>query len=213
MTITILVVVAVLLVAVGCGAAIWLVRQRRKAVGNIKPAEETTTGEAFSFRWRYIIFPIVVFVISIVLTAAFYPRLATEVAYHFTFGGSPDKWLSREMSAVLALAPQFLLTLLAAGIVWGLTKMRLLSSPTGVTWIKPQSILRLMGNMIGLPQLILCFAMLDIFYYNLYQTHIMPVWIFAVIIMGLGGIVLGVFFVQAVRRAIEGMNRVSGKDV
>ncbi len=58
-----------------------------------------------------------------------------------------------------------------------------------------------MGNMIALPQIILCFAMLDIFSYNSYQVHIMPLWVFALITMGLGGIILGIFFIRAIRRA------------
>ena len=57
-----------------------------------------------------------------------------------------------------------------------------------------------MGNMVALPQIILCFAMLDIFSYNSYQMHIMPLWVFALIIMGLGGIILGIFFIRAIRR-------------
>ncbi len=58
-----------------------------------------------------------------------------------------------------------------------------------------------MGNMVALPQIILCFAMLDIFSYNSYQIHIMPLWVFALIIMGLGGIILGVFFIRAIQQA------------
>ena len=57
-----------------------------------------------------------------------------------------------------------------------------------------------MGNMVALPQIILSFAMLDIFSYNAYQTRIMPLWIFALIVMVLGGIVLGVFFFSVIRR-------------
>ena len=56
-----------------------------------------------------------------------------------------------------------------------------------------------MGNMIVLPQIILCFAMLDIFSYNSYQIHLMPLWVFALIVMGLGGMALGIFFILAIR--------------
>ena len=64
-----------------------------------------------------------------------------------------------------------------------------------------------MGNMVALPQIILCFAMLDIFSYNSYQIHLMPVWIFALIIMVIGGIILGIFLFQAVRRAWVASNK------
>jgi len=63
-----------------------------------------------------------------------------------------------------------------------------------------RKILSLMGNMVALPQIILGFAMLDIFLYNAYQIDIMPLWIFAVIVLVLGGIILGVFFIILVIR-------------
>jgi hypothetical protein len=58
-----------------------------------------------------------------------------------------------------------------------------------------------MGNMIAMPQIILFFAMLDILSYNSYQIHLLPLSVFALIIMGLGSIMLAMFFVQAIRRA------------
>ena len=57
-----------------------------------------------------------------------------------------------------------------------------------------------MGNMVALPQIILGFAMLDIFLYNAYQIDILPLWIFALIVLVLGGIILGVFFIILVIR-------------
>ncbi len=64
---------------------------------------------------------------------------------------------------------------------------------------KVEGIIRLMGNMMALPQIVLGFVMLDIFIYNSYRIHIMPLWIFAVIVMGAGVIVLGIFFLRAIR--------------
>jgi membrane-bound ClpP family serine protease len=60
--------------------------------------------------------------------------------------------------------------------------------------------LLLMGNMMALPQIILGFAMLQVFSYNAYQIQLMPLWAFALLVMGLGGIILGVFFTLAVRQ-------------
>ena len=197
----IIILVAIFLVGLGFGAVVWFIYRRRQLITSKKPAEQITAREKLSFRWSYIILPVAILILSIVLTAVFYPRLPAEVAYRFTFSGSPDKWLSREMIAVWALVPQFVLALLAGGITWGVTRAGILSAQADVAWIKPQRILWFMGNMVALPQIVLCFAMLDIFSYNSYQIHLMPVWIFAVIIMGVGGIILGVFFIQAVRRA------------
>jgi hypothetical protein len=47
--------------------------------------------------------------------------------------------------------------------------------------------------------------MLDIFSYNSYQIHLIPLWVFALIVMVLGGIILGVIFLQAIRRIRGGL--------
>jgi len=101
------------------------------------------------------------------------------------------------MIVLWTLLPQFLLTLLAGAITWGITKLGTRFGQPESSWIKPESILLLMGNIIALPQIIICFAMLYIFIYNSYQIHILPLWVFALIIMGLGGIILGIFFIRA----------------
>ena len=139
--------------------------------------------------------PLAILFLSIILSAYFYRLLPTEVAAHFQLDGTPDKWLSREMTMVLVLAPQFLLVLLAGAIAWGITKLGIPSGQTGNTWVKPERIVSFMSNLVALPQLIVCFAMLDIFSYNSYQTHIMPMWIFLLAIFGLATAALGLFLV------------------
>ena len=201
MTIAIFILIAVFLIGLGCGAGAWFIFQRKLAVKGRESTKQATPVQTLTFRWSYIILPIAILSLSIILTAYFYHLLPTEVAYAFKLDGSPAKWLSREMIIVWMLTPQFLLTLLAGAITWGIAKLSTLFRRPGNTGIKPERILLLIGNMIALPQIILSFAMLDIFSYNSYQIHLMPLWAFALIIMGLGGIILGIFFIQAMRRA------------
>jgi len=191
----ILILAAILLIGLGCGVALWFALRYRQQT------KEVTTAETLPFHWSYIILPLAILSLSLILTAYFYHQLSTEVAYHFKFDGSPDRWLSREMVTLWLLVPQLLLALGAGAIVWGITKLGVLSRQSGSAGVKPETMLSLMGNLVALPQIILCFAMLDIFSYNSYQMHIMPLWVFALIIMGLGGIILGIFFVLAIRRA------------
>ncbi len=153
-----------------------------------------------TFHWSYIILPVILLLLSIILTAYFYHLLPVEVAYHFESDGSPDRWLNRGMITLWMLLPQLLLTLVAGAITLGITKLSVLFRQPESTWVKPERILSLMGNMVALPQVILFFAMLDIFSYNSYQIHLIPLWVFALIIMGLGGIILGIFFVRAMRQ-------------
>ena len=170
-----------------------------------KPGRETTPGESIPFRWRYIILPLAILLLSVILAAYFYHLLPREIAYHFQ-DGTPDKWMSRGAITAWMLTPQLLFALLSAAIVWGTTKLSARFQQTASSWV--EKILSLMGNMVALPQIILAFAMLDIFSYNAYEIHLMPLWIFAVIVMGLGGMALGIFFVLAFQR-VSGAERVN----
>jgi len=163
--------------------------------------EETTTGVSFAFRWRYIIAPVVILLLSVIVTIVFCGRLPAEVAYRFQADGSPDKLLSRGMIILWMLLPQLFLTLLAGAITWGISIISARFMQPESAAVRPERIIALMGNMIGLPQLILFFAMLDIFSYNSYQIHLLPLWVFALIVMVIGGIVIGVLFFQAIRQA------------
>ena len=202
---TILIIAIILLVGLGCGVAIWFIFRRRKEAGSKKPDEETTT----SFRWSYISLPLVFLFLSIILSAYFYHLLPADVAYHFKLDGTPDKWLSREMIIIWVLIPQFILTLMAGAITWGVTKLVYRFRQTAGTWIKPGMILSVMGNLIALPQFIGFFTMLDIFSYNLRQAHIMPIWIFLLIILGLFTISLVVSLIFMVTRARQHPRRTS----
>lgn len=153
-----------------------------------------------SFRWTYIILPLALLVLSAVFTASFYPQLSSEVAYNFK-AGAPDRLISREAAIAWGLAPQVLLVLLAVLIVGGAVKLSARFRQVETTAVK--KLLPLMGNMVALPQIILCFALLDIFRYNAYQAHIMPLWLFAVLIMALGVVILGVFFILAIRQVCK----------
>ena len=209
MIIAILILTAIFLVGLVCGVAIWFVFRRRREAKSKKPARETSTIQTLPFRWYYIILPLVFLFLSIILSAYFYHLLPTEVAYHFKLDGTPDKWLSREMIIVWVLIPQLLFTLMAGAIIWGVTKFGNLFGQTAGTWIKLERVLSFMGNLIALPQLIVFFAMLDIFSYNSYQIHLMPMWIFLLIILGLATIALVVFLAFIVFRARQHPRRTS----
>jgi len=155
---------------------------------------------ALPFRLRYTALPIAILCLSAILVAYFYPLLPREVTYHFA-QGAPGRWVNRGAFILWVLTPQFFLTLLSFAVVW--VTLKLSSYFHAATSSGIESILTLMGNMVALPQIILGFAMLDVFRYNAYGSHLMPLWLFALIIMLLGGIILGVLFVLAIRRVWE----------
>jgi uncharacterized membrane protein len=158
-----------------------------------------------TFRWTYIILPVAILFLSVILAAYFYRLLPPEAAYHLQ-DGSPDRWMSRSAVIAWLLVPQFVLVLIGLAISGGTT---ILSRRSWQTENEPvRKVLLITGNMVALPQIILAFAMLDIFLYNAYQIHLLPLWMFVLIIMVLGGIILGIFFIQALGqvRGLPGKN-------
>jgi len=200
MSTLLIILTVVFLFSLACGAVMWLFLRSRRAAGPDHPTAETAP-EAPAFRWRYIALPMVVLILTVAMVVYFYRLLPPEVAYHFQSDGSPDQWLNRSTIVLWALLPQFFLTILAGAITWGLTKLGSVSSDVAAIMAKLGRLLLVMGNMVAIPQVILCFAMLDIFSYNSYQVHILPLWVFALIVMAVGAIVLTVFFFQTVRQA------------
>jgi uncharacterized membrane protein len=166
-------------------------------VADIVPTEpERESQENNNLRWTYIALPAMILLLSLILTAIFYTLLPAEVAYHFR-SGEPDRWLGRSAIVAWLVIPQACCTLLAFAVVsTALLSVRFWSA--GATPLK--QVLPVMGNMVALPQVILLFAMLDIFLYNAYQIRLIPVWVFTVIIMALGGIVLVAFFIRTTRQ-------------
>ena len=200
MIITILV-LFIIIIAAALGGAIWFVFHARRSAQGKKTSREAVTVGSLPFRWSYIILPVAILLLSILLSAYFYHRLPTEVATHFKLNGTPDGWLSRGMTMVWVLTPQFFLALLALAITWGISKLSILLRQAQSTWERSGRILSFMGNIVALPQLVICFAMLDIFSYNSYQTHIMPLWLFLIFILGLATFAIGLFFILVMLKA------------
>jgi uncharacterized membrane protein len=149
------------------------------------------------FRWNYAILPVVFFALSIILAVCFYPLLPDDVAYHFQ-NDMPDRWLSRGSFLGWMIIPQVVFTLLALAIV-RLTMLISRYMPGKDSPLK--DVLRIMGNMMVLPQIVFVFAMIDFFLYNAYQTNLIPLWIFTLIILVVGAAVLAILFLRAIHRA------------
>lgn len=200
MLIIILILAAIVLAGLGFGVTIWFAFRNRKFDESQSTTSETRKTENVRFSARYILAPVIILVLSIILTALYYPQLPAQVGYHFKSDGTPDRWFSREMAMMLMLLPQVFLTLLSAGITWGISKMGLLSKQGSLAGIKSEGMLMLMGNVATLPQLVLAFAMLDIFSYNANQAHLLPTWAF-ILILGLATAALVIVLIYLISRS------------
>ena len=163
-----------------------------------------------AFRWTYIILPASILVIAVILTAVFYAQLPNEVAYRFS-DGEPTHVTGRGGVIAWVIGLQFVFAVLSLILVFiaTSTSRRMQIEETGLN----RSVFTVMGNLPGLIQIILLFAMLDIFLYNAYQIKLIPVWVFTVIVLILGGLVLGFYFIRAIRQARRLRDNNSGSDI
>ena len=154
------------------------------------------TENKIRFRWTYVILPVSLLLLSLILAACFYPLLPDEIAYHFQ-NDSPDKWLSRGAFIGWMVIPQVFFAILSIIVV----QIAMLTSRYIPQYSSPlPSLLPIMGNMIALPQIVLIFAMLDFFLYNAYQIKLFPLWIFTLIVLVLGAVILVILFIRNFRR-------------
>jgi hypothetical protein len=161
-------------------------------------ADNKAPEKGLAFHRSYLAGPVIILAASVVLVAAFYGGLPAEVAYRFE-GGAATGWLGRGAFIAWTLIPQLVFAALGAVITGGMIAMsrrsQLAESPP------VRKLLTIMGNMVALPQIVLLFAMLDIFLYNAYQIRLIPVWAFALVVMVGGGVALGVSLMQTLRQS------------
>ena len=194
----ILLIVVIVIFGLGFMLTLWFASRQTRALPAQGQAQET--AKKLTFRWHYIMIPIIVSIVFIIIAAIFYPRLPAEIGYHFRADGTPDRWLSREMAMVLMLAPQLLLALLAGATIRGMTKLNILPSPNEGSGIDPKKLLSRIGNLVALPQIVVGLVIVDIFTYNAAQVHLLPTWAF-LLILGIATIALVLILILTLRKA------------
>lgn len=208
---SLLVVISVIFLLGLCGsAAVFLLFRNRStasapsqppaAAPSAEPAAAAATSRPARFRWRQAGLPVAVLLVSLALVAYFAPLLPDPVAYRFAADGTPQEWAGRGSVILWTVFPQAFLTMVAVGITWGASRLSTLFQGSSVSGLPVQRAIAVMGNMVAIPQVILAFAMADVFSYNAYRTHLIPVWLFALVVMVAGAVFLGSFFIRAFRQ-------------
>jgi uncharacterized membrane protein len=159
-------------------------------------AISSTIQNKIPFRWTYIALPAGLLLLSIILAAVFYFQLPADIAYHFR-AGAPDKTVALGAFFAWMIVPQVFFTLLAMALV-RVAMLGVKYAPPGETPLT--QLLPIMGNMAGLPQVIIFIAMLQFFLYNAYQTSPVPLWIIALVVLLLGGIALVILFMRIIKQ-------------
>ena len=171
----------------------------------INSSEKTDNTSKIPFRWAHIALPLSLFIISVALAAIFYPMLPEETAYHFV-DGTPDRWLNRGTIIGALVGPQAI----CAGLAFIIIRVALAGTRYYSADNTPvKGVIIAMGNMTALLQVILLFAALDIFLYNVYEIKLMPLWAFSLIFLVLAGAALAVFFFHTIRQRRRSQDKVS----
>jgi hypothetical protein len=179
----------------GIGLVFFKIFSPKITVPESNPGETPQLETKTRLRWSYFFVPLLILLVSVIITAYFYGKLPAAVVWQLNSSNSPT--ISRSQIALWAIVPQVLLTLLAVIIAYGATRISDLFKEAAASGIQLDSILMVMSNVVVIPQLILTFAMLRIFSYNSFQTDVNFVWWVSLAVIIVGIILLSVFFIRA----------------
>ncbi|TFG46626.1 MAG: hypothetical protein E4H31_01115 [Dehalococcoidia bacterium] len=159
------------------------------------------------FRLRYIILPLALLVLTIVIAAIFYGQLPSEVHYRFGLDGDPSgNPVSKAALFGSLMAVQIVLLVIAYFTVRTIGSVQLFRDNINNFWFSPTRLLTIMGNMPTIIQLIMGYVLIDAIIYALQGNHLMPLWLFTVIALAGGGIVLIIYALPVVLQAYRGFN-------
>ena len=196
---SLLVTLAIVIIGLAVGGALFFSKYSLR-MAKVKVDMKEDQSNTVKFSWRQILLPLVVLLLTVIVVIALSGNLPEQVVYRFNTDGSPDSTVGRTGFLVIILTCQFLLTLMAGGITFGVAMLKV-PLGDGASFVRPEKVVSFMGNVIGVPQFILFFVMLDIFSYNLYQIHVFPTWLFLLVVLGLATIALVVVFFYLISRA------------
>lgn len=203
MSILIVALLFFILLTLGAGGLVFVVSRKRPAPPEKgMAAPDTGRGPTPVLRRRYALVPFLILIATVACAVYFFRLLPGDVAYRFGEDGSGDGFAGRTALVAAFVAPQLLLSFLAVAIAYVVARIGAKFIHDGVTPLSiVERVITVMSNMVVLPQIVLFFAMLDIFSYNAFEVHLVDPWIVGLVVMLAGGPILAIFFFSAFRRA------------
>jgi hypothetical protein len=117
------------------------------------------------FRPVYIVLPAVVFAFSIAICAILIPQIEEgKIAIAFNFSGEPQRWQGLAGAVAIFLGLQAAMLLASVSIVY-----------FGRKGDKEGKLLPIVGNFLGVGQLIVAMVMLEALWYNSHAYHLLPI--------------------------------------
>jgi uncharacterized membrane protein len=160
----------------------------------------TPAKTGMTFEWKYITLPLIIFFISVIIAAIFFPQLPEQVAYRFSSEGTAESWMSRIGITATMIGLQFFIIALVILVVRVIVNFGKAIEQTASNF-NPDRFMLLIGNIAALPQLVLAIVMFDIFSFNITEKHVLSIWLIILILAIIGAIILTVFFINALANA------------
>jgi uncharacterized membrane protein len=175
-------------------------------------SQNTAKPDPLKFRLSFIALPLAVLLLTIALSAIFYSQLPDEVNYRFDLNGEPSgSPLAKASLVTLMVGIQALLTAIAYIATSSIGRAQLFRDNVENFWFNPTRLLTLMGNMPAIIQVIMAYVLVDAIVYALQANHLMPLWLFAVITLVIGGIIVLVYGLPIVIKGYKGLTSIQEK--
>jgi uncharacterized membrane protein len=161
---------------------------------------DTPAKTGMAFEWKYITLPLIIFFISVIIAAIFFPQLPEQVAYRFNTDGLAESWMSRLGITAVMVGLQFVIVAMVILVVKAIVSFGKTIEQTASNF-NPDRFMLLIGNIAALPQLVLAVIMYDIFSFNVVEKHVLSLWLIILILVIIGAVILAAFFINALLRA------------
>ena len=168
--------------------------------------------DPLKFRLSFIILPLIITLLTATLSVIYFSRLPEEIYYRFDTTGVPSgSAVVKGTFLIMMVGVQGLLLAVAYFATASIGRVQTFRDNAGNFWFNPTRLLTLIGNMPAIIQLIMGYVLVDAIFYALQSDHLMPLWLFAVITLVVGAILILIFGVPIVIQAYKGFSSIQEK--
>ena len=174
--------------------------------------QNSTTPDPLKFRLTFIALPLVCLALTVVLSAIFYGQLPDKVNFRFNLDGNPSgDPIAKGLFLLLMVGIQALFTFIAFQATSAIGRVQVLRDNVDKFWFSPTRLLALMGNMPAIIQAIMAYILIDAIVYAKNADHILPLWVFSVATLAIGGIIVLIFGLPIAIKGYRGITSVEEK--
>jgi uncharacterized membrane protein len=174
--------------------------------------QNSTTPDPLKFRVSFIALPLICLLLTVILSAIFYGQLPDKVIFRFDLHGNPSGDPIAKASLILLMVGiQVLFTLIAFQSTSALGRVQVLRDNVDKFLFSPTRLLALMGNMPAIIQAIMVYILIDAIVYAKNADHIIPLWIFSVATLVIGGAIVLIYGLPIAIKGYKGITSVEEK--